>query len=153
MKKLAVLCAAAAMTLAGPAFARSFSPSGATVTATGATSLTAPGFPTLNCAATFRGTVNSDGTATITSASFVGGPLGACALVRLTTPFTLVPTSTTSVNVNGLEVTAPVSCGPANVSATWANGTPSHFDIPTATISPGGCTVTAHLTVSGITII
>ena len=84
MKKLAVLCAAAAMTLAGPAFAQSFSPSGATVTATGATSLTAPGFPTLNCAATFRGTVNSDGT---------------------------------------------------------------------ATISPGGCTVTAHLTVSGITII
>lgn len=153
MKKLAALCAAVAMTVASPAFASSFTPSGATVTATGATSLTAPGFPTLNCAATFRGTVNADGTATITSASFTGGPLGACALVTVTTPFTLVANSTTSVSVNGLQVTAPVACGPANVSATWANGTPSHFDIPTAAVNPGGCTVTAHLTVSGVTIV
>jgi hypothetical protein len=154
MKKFAALCAAAAcMAMANPALASSFSPAGGTVTATGATSLTALGFVRLNCAATFQGTVNADGTATITSASFVGGPFGACSGVKLTTPFTLTADTTTQVTVHGLQVTAPIPCGPADLTASWTNGSPSHFDIPTASVNPGGCTVTATLTVSGITII
>lgn len=154
MKKIAAFCAATAcMAMANPALASSFSPIGGSITATGATSLTAAGFIRLNCAATFKGTVNADGTATITSATFTGGPLGACSGVKLTTPFTITPNSTTSVTVNGIQVTAPIPCGPANLSASWTNGSPSHFDIPTASVNPGGCTVTAALTVSGITII
>jgi hypothetical protein len=115
--------------------------------------MSAPGFPTLACSATFTGTVNTAGVATITSATFTGGTLGLCAAVKLATPFTIVANSTTSVTVQNLQVTAPVSCGPQNVAGTWTNGSPSHFDIATATVNPGGCTITAHLTVSGVTII
>jgi hypothetical protein len=115
--------------------------------------MSAPGFPTLACTANFTGTVNADGTATITGATFTGGLLNACGLVKLATPFKIVANSTTSVTIQNLQVTAPVSCGPQNVSASWTNGSPSHFDIPTATVNPGSCTITAHLTVSGVTII
>ena len=153
MRKIGALIAAVAcMAMSGPAFASSFTGT-SPFTATGPTSLTAPGFPTLACTAHFSGVINADGTATVTSASFTGGLLGACALVKVTTPITLIANSTTSVTVKNLTVTAPVTCGPQDVSATWTNGSPSNFDIPTATVNPGGCTVTAHLTVSGVTII
>lgn len=153
MKKIGALFAAVAcMAMSGPAFASSFTPTG-TFSATGSTSMSAPGFPTLACTASFTGTVNADGTATITGATFTGGLLNACGLVKLATPFKIVANSTTSVTIQNLQVTAPVSCGPQNVSASWTNGSPSHFDIPTATVNPGSCTITAHLTVSGVTII
>ena len=153
MKQIEAIFAVDCMEAANPALASSFSPSGASVTATGTTSLTAPNFPKLTCNATFKGTVNADGTATITSATFTGGALGACALVKLATPFTLTATSTTTVVATGIQVTTPVSCGPDTLNATWTNGSPSHFNIPTGSINPGGCTATAALTVSGVTII
>jgi len=153
MKKIGALCAAVAcMAMSGPAFASSFTPTG-TFSATGSTSMSAPGFPTLACSAVFTGTVNADGTATINSATFTGGLLNLCGSVKLATPFKIVANSTTSVTIQNLQVTAPVSCGPQNVAGAWTNGSPSHFDIATATVNPGGCTITAHLTVSGVTII
>ncbi len=152
MKKIGALFAAAAcMAMSGPAFASSFTGT-SPFTATGATSMSAPGFPTLACTAHFSGVINADGTATVTSASFTGGVLGSCALVHLATPITLIANSTTSVTIKNLQVTAPVSCGPQDVTASWTNGSPaSNFDIPTATVNPGGCTITAHLTVTGVT--
>jgi hypothetical protein len=154
MRKIGALFAAVAcMAMAGPAFASSFTGPGGTITVTGSTSMSASGFPTLACSATFTGVINADGTATINTASFTGGLLGACATVKLATPFKIVANSTTSVTVQQLKVTAPITCGPQDVAGSWTNGSPSHFDIPTATVNPGGCTITAHLTVSGVTIV
>jgi len=143
--------AIACMAMSGPANASSFIPPGS-FTATGTTSMSAPGFPTLVCTATFVGTVDAGGVATVTSATFTGGQLGVCSLVRVALPIVVIANSTTSVTVKQLQILAPVSCGPQDVPASWANGSPSHFDIYSATVNPGGCVISAHLTVPGVVI-
>lgn len=139
------------VTTASNAQAASFA--GGSFTATGTTSLAAPGVPTLGCATNLSGTVNADGTATITSASFSGGTLNICSAITLTTPIKLTASSATSVAVESLAIAGPVSCGPQIVAATWANGGPSQFHVFPVIINPGGCTVSTHLNVTGVTIV
>lgn len=151
MKKVFFVLALGCVTTASNAQGASFA--GSNFTATGTTSLSAPGAPTLACATNLSGTVNTDGTATITTASFSGGTLNICAAITLKTPIKLTASSATSLAVESLAITSPVSCGPQVVAATWANGGPSQFHVFPIVINPGGCTVSIHLNVTGATIV
>lgn len=146
----AVAAVVACMT-GSPALASSFS--GSSFTATGSTSISAPGVPTLACATIFSGTVNADGTATVTGANLAGGSLNICAGLTLATPISLVANSTTSVTVSGFQINGPVPCGPQVVTAAWVNGSPSQFNIFPVTVNPGNCTISVHVNVAGATIV
>jgi len=145
------VAAVAVCMTASPALASSFS--GSTFTATGSMSISAPGVPTLACTTIFSGTVNVDGTATITGANLAGGSLNICAGLTLTTPISLVANSTTSVIVSSIQINGPVPCGPQVVTAAWVNGSPSQFNIFPVTANPGNCTISVHVNVTGATIV
>lgn len=153
MRNFGIFCAAACIfgTLASPASASSFS--GSTFVAIGSMSISPPPGPaTIGCTANIAGSVNADGTATITSARFTGGA-GLCDESRLAMPITLTANSATSVTVTSLKIDGPISCGPQVIAATWVNGTPSQFHIFPVVVNPGGCTVSIHTSVTGTTIL
>lgn len=131
MKALQVLClaAAASIAVAGAASAATVSPAGVSFTASGPTNLVyaPPGITpvSLACNATFNGTTDSTGAfASVTSASFSGGPLGICATVAATNlPWKITASSTTAVVVQGVAVNTPIgNCSPTDLNASWANG-------------------------------
>ncbi len=128
--------------LSASAFATSITPTGP-FSATGSTTLT-QGPISLSCTANFTGTVNANGTATVTAASFSGAT--SCGVIKATGfPWTISATSVSSVNVAGITVSTPFgNCGPSTIGASWSNTT-SELSFNNAGLS-GSCTVSGTLT-------
>ncbi|MDR3510707.1 MAG: hypothetical protein P4L73_03680 [Caulobacteraceae bacterium] len=153
MKILAAAGACALMTFgfAAQASALTFSPTSQPVSGTGSTSLTYG--TTLSCSATFAGATSSTGaTASVTTASFSGGLLGACGAVTTVLPWTITPTSTSTVTISDVKVTVPllgITCGPSTISASVTqNGTTSTTLSWTSQTLSGGCTTSGSVTLT-----
>ncbi|PVM83910.1 protein activator of alkane oxidation PraB [Caulobacter radicis] len=157
MLKRASIAAAAALAMATPAFAQTFSPAGASFTMSGY--LSASDVETVNCATTLYGVVSADGTsATITGGFFApgSGPTsGKCGVIFHPNdfPWTLQPASSSTVNLLGIGMGYFLGhCSGSIFGASWTNGPPG---AGAATITPvmisgayGGCLVHGALATS-----
>lgn len=158
MKRIFASAAAlvASIGMAAPAFAVGFVPSGATWTATGATTMSKGGGAPINCSATFNGVVNASGTITVNGVSFAAGN-ATCPFLDVTTPFTLTATSTSAATASPIVITSagtPICSG--SVSVSWTNGngstTPSSLTFSSALVNPD-CVVGGTLTLNNNSVI
>ena len=131
MKVLASVCVASllglgAVTSASAASITTNNPPNTLFSAIGPTNLV-KGSLSLACTSTFNGHTNTDGSADITSASFSGGPLGACATITTSgLPWHVTAATTTQAVITGVTVTLPLgigTCGPGTITANWNAGT------------------------------
>ncbi len=153
MKVLASVCVATllglgAVTSASAASIVTNNPPNTLFSAIGPTNLV-KGSISLACTSTFNGHTNTDGTADITSASFSGGPLGACATVTATNlPWHVVATSLTTAVISNVTVNLPLgigTCGPGSITANWTPHTLSFTGQVLPATSGANCVASGSL--------
>ena len=154
MKILSIVGAAAlvAFGFAAQASAETFtfSPTGTAITVSGPTTLSADGL-SVSCTSTFTGSTSSTGaTGTITAATFTGSNTLCAKITAKNLPWTVTPTSATTVSIAEPEVQLvdgiiTVTCGPG----TLTNQAFSNSVLTlSGTLNPGSCTVSGTLTAS-----
>lgn len=135
----ASMASAASIQFVGGGTSGAFTTPGGAITISTPSSFGAP----ITCKINFGGTVNSNGTATITTMTPEAGGSPLCGLPKLKGTWTLTPTSTSAVEVTNVGFTVAsfpaTNCGPSLVNTTWASGGLSLTTTP-QTLS-GGCSV------------
>jgi hypothetical protein len=153
MKVLASVCVASllglgAVTSASAASIVTNNPPNTSFTASGPTNLVKSPL-SLACTSTFNGHTNPDGSADITSASFSGGPLGACSLITTTgLPWHVTAATTTQAVITGVTVNLPLgigTCGPGTITANWTPHTLSFTGQVLPPTSGANCVASGNL--------
>jgi hypothetical protein len=111
MKAFNILALGAAASLslaAAQASAASISPPGTSFTGVGATQLSKSGLPTIGCKATFTGSTDAAGNASITSATFTAGSFLCAGISATALPWSVTVTGPTTATINGVSVSASI---------------------------------------------
>ena len=100
----------------------------------------------IQCNMNFKGTVNADGTATITSMEKRAGGSALCGAPVMKGTWTLTASSLTDGTITGVGFTVAsipaTNCGPSPVAGLWSNTT-NTLTLNGSAVLSGGCTVTA----------
>lgn len=145
MKKAIAIAAAGLMSFGtvDTAFAYHLTPESTNFTGTGKTTATKNGI-TLNCNASLKGNVDSQGVGHITSGSFSGN-LGCSSVGLQNLPWKSTAVALSKIVIAGVEFTSPIgNCGPGNLKVTLKAGVVSFSNLPLK----GGCTVGGSLKTS-----
>ena len=91
-------------------------------------------------------------TASVTSASFSPGSVDCAFVSTAGLPWTITPTSSTSVTIAGVKVTVPllgITCGPSTITASVTqNGSTSTTLAWTSQTLSGSCSTTGSVTLT-----
>ncbi|NMX60828.1 alkane oxidation protein activator PraB [Pseudomonas sp. WS 5079] len=100
----------------------------------------------IQCNMNFKGTVNADGTATITSMEKRAGGNALCGAPKMKGTWTLTADSVSTGTITGVGFTVAslpaTDCGPSPVPGLWSNST-NTLTLATTTALSGGCTITS----------
>lgn len=150
MKKLTTLCIGALLSagLAGPAVAENWSPTGS-ITLSNVGTITVQKGITLSCGLTGTGTLNGS-SASVNSLALTGGLCGSISFTGA--PYNIEPTSSTSVTIQNVTVTAITGNCQGNLVGAFDQSTGritfSNATIPSSPAGGSPCRVTGVVATS-----